>query len=396
MMLFAKTLFAVCLFLPVSDEGLDKLLKDATSDNANLRGKAILAIGSMLGTVEDQQQQKQIAETLINAIADSNKLVSHSARLRMAEHPAIINKHLGSYFESELEIKPVSYACETIKVVGAEARVWLPALLKCLDREERNFKLSALHAMGVLDGEDLLPALDKTIKELDNKDFNIQLSACRVLSKIGPKASKAGPRLVTLLEEGIPSARSWAGIALGAIGPHDEYDVVKLLEERLDRFYFVDRERALIGLAHLGPHAKPALPKIEKLMEDESKSVQHTASRTHWKVSGDATKAVEQLITLIPSMNLGTDSMDIIGEMGTEAKSAVPALIKQLSSPELPTREAAIYALASIGADAKTAIEPLEKLNSVEKDQLVRAAIEIAFQKIKTPEDDSTEESLDK
>lgn len=398
-MLFAKILLAVSVFFSFGEEELDQLIKDAKSEKANVREKAILAIGPLLGTVEEQGQQKQIAEILIDAIADSSNNVNHSARLRIAEHPEIINKYLKPYFASafltsETSSASLGKACETIKVVGAEARVWLPDLIKCLEREERKFKLAALHAMGALNGKDLLPALDMTIKELDNKDFNIQLSACRVLSKIGPEARKAGPRLVKLLEEGIASARSWAGIALGAIGPHDEYDVVKLLEERLDRFYLVDRERALIGLAHLGEHAKPALPKIEKLMEDRSKSVQHTASRAHWKISGDSAKAVERLITLIPTMEFGPDSMDILGEIGSEGRTAVPALIEQLKSTELPTREAAVYALAGIGSGANAAIEPLKKMNATEQDQLIKAAIEIALAKIQTTEDDMQKDKV--
>jgi len=393
-MLFAKMLLAVLVFLPVSDEGLDQLIKDVKSEDAKVRGKAMLAIGPMLGTVEDEQQQKQIAEILIDAIADSNSLVNHSARLRIAEHPAIVNKYLKPYFDSDEGFPSLGKACETIKVVGAEARVWLPDLIKCLDRDERSFRLAALHAMGALDGVDLLPALDKTIKELDNKDFNIQLSACRVLSKIGPKAKKAGPRLVKLLEEGIVSSRTWAGIALGAIGPHEEYDVVELLKERLGRFYLVDRERALTGLALLGEHAKPTLPEIEKLMENRSKSVQHTASRAHWKISGDPAKAIERLITLIPTMEFGVDAMDILSEMGAEAKSAVPKLIEQLNSPEFPTREAAVYALASIGSEAKVAIESLKELDSTEQDQLVKAAIVIALKKIQTPEDERVKDKV--
>lgn len=388
-MLFAKIFVVVCVVLPVWSDGLDQLFEDLESDKATTRSKAILAIGPSL-TTEDEALQKKIAESLINAIADKDTLVSHSARFRIAEHTEIVNRYLKPYFEPDAGYKTLGRACETIKVIGSDAKIWLPDLIKRLDRDDRNTKLAALHAMGALDGKDLLPALDKTIEALDHKDFNVQLSACRVLSKIGPDAKKAGPRLVMLLEEGIASARSWASIALGAIGPHDEYDVVKLLEERLDRFYLIDRERALIGLSHLGEKAKTTLPKIEKLMADESKSVQHTAARTHWKISGDSKQAVERLIKLVPTMEYGVDSMDILGEIGIEAKSAVPAMIKQLESSEFPTREAAVYGLASIGPDAESAIEPLKKLNESEQDVLIKAAIELALRKINNVNDEDS------
>ena len=380
-MVFLKILVAMLLFSSDSDDKFSELIEKATADNATVRGKAVLELGAALGSITDLEQQKTAAETLIDAIADRVELVSHSARLRMAEHPALINKHLGPYFEKE-GFTSFGKACETIKVVGADARIWLPQLMKELAKDDRNFKLAALHAMRALDGKDLLPALDETIKALDHKDFNVQLSACRVIEKIGPEAKKAGPRLVKLLEEGIASARSWAGVALGAIGPHEDYDVVKLLEERLDRFYLVDRERALIGLAHLGDKAKSVVPKIETLMEQRSKSVQHVASRTHWKVTGDPAKAIERLTTLIPTMEFGAESMDILGEMGPDAKAAVPVIIKQLESEEFPAREAAVYALASMGSVAKSAIEPLKRLAKTERDHLIRAATEMAIEKI--------------
>ena len=182
---------------------------------------------------------------------------------------------------------------------------------------------------------------------LDSEDFNIQLSACRVISKMGPKARKAGPRLVKLLEEGNASARSWASIALGAIGPHEQYDVVELLEQRLDRFYVIDRERALKGLAFLGTEATSTLPKIKKLMDDPTKSVQHIAAQTHWKITRNSEPAIDTLITLIPSMVHSGDTMDIIAEMGADGKKAIPEIIKQLKHPEATHREAACYAPVS-------------------------------------------------
>jgi HEAT repeat protein len=231
------------------------------------------------------------------------------------------------------------------------------------------------------------------IAKLDSKNFNVQLSACRVIIQIGHPARKAGPRLVNLLEEGIASSRSWASIALGAIGPHEDYDVVDLLSQRLSRFYLVDRQRALVGLAYLGPEAKAALPAVEKLMNDPTKSVQATSARTRWKITGETEKSVEILIPLLPTMEHGVEAMDVLAEMESAAKTAVPALIQQTRSPEAPSRESAVYTLAAIGAAARSAIPDLEKVAAKDNDRLIREAAKFAIQSISVADAKASEEA---
>lgn len=360
------------------DAQITKLLVEAKSDKSATRGAAVLKLGDSLGSITDDAQQKSVSVTLIDSIRDRSELVSHLARLRIAENPKLINKYLGKYVTSN-DFQQFGTGAETIKAVGSEARQWLPDLLKQLGTEDKEFKLGALHAMRALDSQDLVECLDQTIAALDHPDFNVQLSACRVLEKIGPDAKKAGPRLVQMMKEGSVSARSWASVALGAIGPHENYDVAKLVEAHLDLPSVIDRERALIGLAHLGGHAKFVLPKIEILMEKKSKRVQNTASFAHWKISGDPTKAVSRLTSLIATMEHGAESMDFLAEIGPDAKSSVDEIIKQLKSAEFTHRESAVRALSSFGpsagANAKVALQELLKN---EDDLLIRSIAESA------------------
>lgn len=373
---------AVMMFMLLtvgSRDQVEDLIKQAASEDVSERLEAVLELGQWLPKLPDEFQS-QVAEAIVNALADDSEDVRAAAGMRIAENSAIINMNLQPFLNSQ-EPLPFTKACEAIKAIGPEARIWLPLIEKKLDLNERIYKLAALHALRVLDGKDLLPLLEKIIQALDHPDFNVQLSACRVIVQIGPDAKKAGPHLVKLLENGIASSRSWASIALGAVGPHEDYDVVDLLVERLSRFYLVDRQRALEGLALLGPEAKLALPQVEALMNDPTKSVQHTAARTHWKISGSSELAVKTLIPLISTMEHGVESMDILAEMGPQAQDSMEALIIQLKSSELPMREAAVYALAAIGPNAAAAVGPLRELQR-DPDLLIRAAAENAIKKI--------------
>ena len=364
-----------------SQEKLDKWIDQMESPVTDKRIEAVLKIGELLPTADEIDADKGYA-VLFNALGDHTSLVQSASRMHLAKLRGEALPYLKKYIESD-QLSEFSMACEAIKSIGPESKEFLPVIAKRLDGDSEKFLMAALHAMRVMDREALMPYLDKTIKALDSKNFNVQLSACRVIVQIGELAKKAGPRLVKLLEEGIASSRSWASIALGAIGPHEDYDVVDLLSQRLDRFYLVDRERALVGLAYLGPEAKAALPAVEKLMKARNKSVQHVAARTRWKITGEADPTVDVLIPLLPTIEYGADAMDILAEMESAAKKAVPYLIEQTKSAEPPSRESAVYALAAIGAEAESAIPELKNLIKKEKDRLIREAAELAIQTIK-------------
>ena len=370
--LFTSALFA--------QENLDHWLEQYKSPKSDDRIEAVLKVGEMLETLDEVDAEKAY-EFMFQAFADRTSLVQSAAKVRLAQRPDGAVPYLKKFIDSEKE-RDFLMACEAIKSIGPEAKIYLPGIVKRLDGKVEHLRLAALHAMRVMDGEDLLPYLDQVIAALDSENFNVQLSACRVIIQIGEPAKKAGPRLVKLMEEGIVSARSWASIALGAIGPHEDYDVVDLLSQKLPEFYLVDRERALIGLAYLGPNAKKALPAVEKLMVDESKSVEHVAARTRWKITGDADKSVEVLIKLLPTMEHGADSMDILAEMEGAAKKAVPFLIEQTLSTEAASREGAVYALAAIGAESETALPRLKKIASKDKDRMIREAAKLAIESI--------------
>ena len=382
MILFSYAL--VLLLAPVQDpdltESFPKMLENCKSKDNSVRLLAILDIGKVIPKLQFEKDKKAAAEILIQGIADPSVVVTAASKLRLAQNSEVVNDFLQTRMDDD-NFRPFALGCEAIKIIGAPGKKWIKQIEKHLDSDDRNFRLASLHALAALDGEDILPLLDTVMESLESKDFNVQLSACRAISKMGPSARKAGPKLLDLLENGNASARSWASIALGAIGTHAEYDVVDLLEQRLDRFYVIDRQRALEGLAFLGNEAKSTLPKIKQLMTNPEKSVQHTAARSYWKITGDADAAADVLTKLVPTMVYGADAMDIIGEMGPAAKKAVPEIIKQLKSPEVTTREAACYALASIGPDAKAAIEPLQELKT-DKDLLIRAVAEMAIEEI--------------
>ena len=74
--------------------------------------------------------------------------------------------------------------------------------------------------------------------------------------------------------------------------------------------------------------------------------------------------------------------MDILAEMESAAKKAVPFLIEQTKSSEPSTRESAVYALAAMGVEAISAIPDLKKVIARDKDRLIREAATYAIKTI--------------
>ena len=157
--------------------------------------------------------------------------------------------------------------------------------------------------------------------------------------------------------------------------------MVEILDGKLDKFLLLDKQRALQGLALIGPPAKAALPNIERLMKDNSQSCPHDAAFAYWKISGDSDLPVSVLVELLSNIDFQAETIDLLGDMGPAAKTSVPALIKLLGSDEVHLREGAVLSLGAIGPVAKAALPALRKLKN-DPDLLIRSAADRSIKEI--------------
>ena len=104
-------------------------------------------------------------------------------------------------------------------------------------------------------------------------------------------------------------------------------------------------------------------------------------SYAHWKITGNADPAVTVLVELLQDINFQGDAIETLGDMGPEAKNAVPTLIEQLNSSEDYLRESAVLTLGAIGPQAKEALPALRKMKD-DPDALIRSAAERAIREV--------------
>jgi len=141
----------------------------------------------------------------------------------------------------------------------------------------------------------------------------------RALGYIGPAAKEAIPALKELLQIEDVTTALWAGEALWKIDPAQGGFVEPILEKGLRQTNAFTRVKA---------------------------------ARVHWKIKRDAPSVLPVLIQLLGEKeNLWmVDTMRALGEIGLEAKEAIPALKDKLDDPDLTIRNVAAEVRANIEA----------------------------------------------
>lgn len=357
-----------------TDPDTQKLLEQLKSSDRNERVEALIQLG------KSDDDLDRIVPAIIEMLPDNDTVVQAAASQALQDLGAKAVPYLKPYLESEDPAK-YSYGCEAIRLIGEPAKEYLPLLIQQLQGEDTRRDRSSVGALRGL-GEHGLPALDEVIKRLDSSNFHVQYEACRAIAAMGPKAAKAGPRLVEMVRDGIPSTRSNAMLALGAIGPQPDYDVVKILNEKLSAFLLIDKQRALEALAMIGPEAQDALPEIERLMNDKSKSAQHYAAYAWWRITGDDKRAVDLLKKLLSSLDFRNEAIEMLSRMGPAAKDAVDDLLKLVNSEDVFVQESAVLALAEIGDARPEVMTALEEVANHGTDPLLREAARRAIRKL--------------
>jgi len=125
------------------------------------------------------------------------------------------------------------------------------------------------------------------------------------------------------------------------------------------------RMTAADGLGFLGPAAKDAVPALAAALADRNAFVRLAAAHALFRIdpkNPNVTRAIVAAIKeedrLFPDRFNTMDAVRLAGELGPAAKDAVPELIALWKAPKLhvQVRQSITYALGQIGPDAKAAL----------------------------------------
>ncbi len=186
-------------------------------------------------------------------------------------------------------------------------------------------------------------------------------AAAEALKIMGTNAEAAVPALGRMLESPNVLLSSAAGQALGKIGP----SAVPVLIEALDNGDYNIRANACAALGELGTNSAPAIPRLTKILVDDTGPIIGSAS---WSLSRIGSPAVLPLTQLLSNTNWLVRRWAVysLTYAGVHAKPAIPAIVRLLQDTNVQVRSQAVIALSNIDWTSK---ESGEALLAATKDQ---------------------------
>jgi HEAT repeat protein len=361
---------------------ISALIEALKSGESTTRGAAATTLG-LLGS-----DAREAVPALVTALEDSQTYVRSSAASTLgqigsdavASVPALI-KALG---DSDSHVR--TSAASSLGNIGWGAAVATPALLDSLKEADEELYQDVLIAL-VRIGAKHDKTVPLVVKRLNSTNVEIPRRFVMLLNlkSVGADAAPAVPALAGLLEDKSPHVRYCAYICLGEIGPPAKA-VVPALEKALNdkdwsnRVYAAlalwriakhpeamsflarnlesDDSRAVRGalecLAQIGPDAGKTAPRLHELLKARDEASVIGAAWALWQI--------EKYAQTVAILGKGLNSSDYLarfmsakhlGEMGPQAKAAVPSLLKVINQGDYPSeRDIVTEALRKIDPEA--------------------------------------------
>lgn len=235
--------------------------------------------------------------------------------LRSARYPIVAAAPL---LLKEAEQNPGSVTVlEAFEFLGHAARPAIPHIVQvCNAQTYRGNMMSVLKRLGPAAWE-AAPAMTGILSDNNPK---VVAGALTVLKAIGPEASFCWPAIQPLLTNSDPTIRMLAAAASAHITGNPKIAIPVLVEGLEGRIAGVPkseisvdirqglpglvtsgREAAAILLGELGSAARAAIPALEQCLEDTNEWVRLAAAQAVCRIGGDSKKALPVLLAILDS-----------------------------------------------------------------------------------------------
>lgn len=254
------------------------IVKGLESENPNVRAGAARAL------FELEAPTDPAIEALVASLGDSEPKVLANALDALAALGSKAVPKLATALQKE-EVR--SLAVQILARMGPGAKEAVPALVEAMKTDDPEFRREVHFALASIGGPDSAPALDGLIEALNSDTDIVRNSACYALGKMGSAAAPAIGPLRKNLKSDDPFFRMASAWALLQIQPGDK-DVVAVAVPLLTEHLTDEREQLryeiAVALGNIGPPAKPAIPALEKALDDESEAVAKAAAEALKKI----------------------------------------------------------------------------------------------------------------
>lgn len=280
-----------------------------TDENPNVREMAVLALGAT--------ESPDAIPALTIAIK------SDDAKVRGDATSALVRLGAASIPVFESTVRHENWLVRRASAIGLgmlATRETVPGLNKFLYDKDARVRAAAARGIGMV-GPDAATSVSPLIWALDDEQDDVRDNAAQALSRIGAGVDTVIPALIKALSEGEPRVRIGAAQAIARLGQDAPSAVYPLITAMRDNDVAVS-QAARLALVKIGPEAVAGLAKSLEDAEDPHR----------------------------------LQFIQILGQIGSNASNAVPALVKLLNSDDPAVYDSAVFALGLIGSEAKIAL----------------------------------------
>src|SRR5262245_29404986 len=207
-------------------------------------------------------------------------------------------------------------------------------------------------------GYEAIPAVPALSAALKDEDAAVRSTAALAISKIGPEAAAAVPNLMSLLKDQDPIIRQRAASALHSIGPAAK-PAVEALKEALKDDAIDNASSAALALGRIGEPAVPALIEALSHTNAETRRNAARALASIGPKAGKAVPALAAALK-DPDGWVRRFACWALGSMSGDAKEALPALRQYLKAPAQHDQFDAAAAMLLIDPSAAGPVEVLK------------------------------------
>jgi HEAT repeat protein len=254
-------------------------------------------------------------------------------------------------------------SAETLGNIGPEARSAVPALIGQLETGKYFVRWRAATALGKIGDPAAIPAL---VVALTTDDSEVAQRAGHALRDLGPAVVAAVPALVRILSVLDGPGHSTAAGVLESLGPPASAAIPALLAALSGGKSEWGRLACAQALAAIDPEMKTVSSALLKALADPSVDVRLGVAKVLRKSNHKPGAVVPVLAAIAQGKEsswVRAEAIDLLRELGPEARSAIPTLQLAAGDPEESVREAAKKALQAIqgAADVPTTPAKSEK-----------------------------------
>jgi HEAT repeat protein len=351
-------------FGPLAFPAVPALLQASGDEDSQLRSSALWALGRI------RFPSGEVTAVILTAVDDPEPAVRLEAvwaleGVRRADMPAARHALIRAMGDENADVRQA--AVDIVSNLG-QAPSCEPQLLECARDTNCRVRAAAIGALG--NGRRVPATLPILAGALRDPAGTVRKEALRAVGRFGPSDAAAVPTLIAALQDGRPSVRRAAAVGLENIGQAAQPAVPALLRLLEDRDQRVMRQAAM-ALARIAPSNRASVPVLIAFLRDREAADRFHAAYILALI--DAKEAIPALVDVLrEDAGMFTPAANALKQLRAGAR-AVPPLIEGLKDKRSGVRIAAAYALGNLGPEAKAAIPALTALQDDSEPRVRRA-----------------------